>query len=156
MQRKNSILTFHSGIAMIIAIVSIIIIATIATLALSLSTQTTKNTTDIYLYEQAKIYSKSVAELALLKIAKDGCQNNYHKKFDNLYDANITMKYIYTQNTKNKNGESCNIYTYITTPEQNGSVLMDITITSDAGSEPIRYFRRTIQKLWYNPFIVYL
>ena len=35
----------------------------------------------------------------------------------------------------------------ITTPEQNGSVLMDITVTSEAGSEPIRYFRRTIQKL---------
>ena len=132
---------------MIMAIVVIVVIGTIMALSLSLSTQTTKRTTDIYLYEQAQIYSKSVAELALLKIAKDGCQNNFNTSFDGLYDANVTMRYIYTGKNKNKINKNCDIYTFITTSEQNGSVLMDITITTNVGTEPIRYFRRTIQKL---------
>ena len=75
MQRKNNLLVSRSGMAMIMAIVVIVIISTIMALSLSLTTQTTKKTTDIYLYEQAMIYSKSVAELALLEIAKKGCQN---------------------------------------------------------------------------------
>lgn len=165
MQRKNSFLilskligsgtsvpptrlTSKSGIAIIMAITVIVIISTIMALSLSMTTLTTKKTTDIYLYEQAMIYSKSVAELALLEIAEKGCQNNFNTSFDGIYDANITMKYIYTSATQNIAGISCNEYiSYIQTDEQNGSVLMDITVTSEAGTEPIRYFRRTIQKL---------
>ena len=156
MQRKNNLLVSHNGIAMIMAIAVIVILSTIMAISLSLSTQTTKRTTDIYLYEQAVLYSKSVAELTLLKIAKDGCQNSFNKNFDGIYDANVTMRYIYTKETKNKAGEICNKYISIKTDEQNGSVLMDISITSDAGTEPIRYFRRTIQKLWYNIFVIKL
>jgi len=146
MQRKNNILG-KNGIAMIMAIAVIVVISSIMALSLSLTTQTTKKTTDIYLYEQAMIYSKSVAELALLEIAEKGCQNSFNTNFDGIYDANITMKYIYTEENKNKADKNCTKYFFITTPEQNGSVLMDITITTNAGTEPIRYFRRTIQKL---------
>jgi len=147
MQRKNNILK-KNAIAMIMAMVVIVIVSTIMALSLSMTTLTTKKTTDIYLYEQAMLYSKSVAELALLEIAKKGCQNSFNKNFDNIYDANVTMKYIYTSATENSDGVSCDEYiSYIKTDEQNGSVLMDITVTSNVGSEPIRYFRRTIQKL---------
>ncbi|MEO1953358.1 MAG: hypothetical protein ABGW74_01490 [Campylobacterales bacterium] len=147
MQRKNNILK-KDAMAMIMAIVVIVVISTIMAISLSMTTLTTKKMTDLYLYEQAMIYSKSVAELALLKIAKDGCQNSFNKNFDGIYDANVTMQYIYTEEEHNKTGGKCNEYiSYIKTDEQNGSVLMDISVTSDAGSEPIRYFRRTIQKL---------
>ena len=68
-----------------------------------------------------------------------------------IYDANVTMSYVYTEATTNVAGDACNEYiSYINTPEQNGSVLMDITVTindASVASEPIRYFRRTIQKL---------
>ncbi len=149
MQRKNYILKnnplMKNGIAMIMAIAVIVILSTIMALSLSMTTQTTKKTTDIYLYEQVVLYSKSSAELALLDIAKNGCKNNFTVTLDNIYDVNITMKYIFTNSVV-----GCDEYFTISTPEQNGSVLMDITVSvtnEDIVSEPIRYFRRIIQKL---------
>ena len=108
----------------------------------------TKSTTDIYLHEQSILYSKSVAELALLEIAEKGCQNTFNMSFDGIYDANVTMRYVYTEANTNVAGTACNEYInpYIQTDEQNGSVLMDITVSTNVGTEPIRYFRRTIQK----------
>ncbi|QOP46350.1 hypothetical protein [Sulfurimonas paralvinellae] len=154
MQRKNSFLRHsahkrRSGIAMIMAIMVIVIIATIMALALALTSQTTKRTTDIYLHEQASLYSKAAAELALLNIAKNGCSNNYNHTFGDAgeikYDANVTMQYIYTVPIG-----GCTQYITIHTPEESGSVMMDIAVTlhdPSITSEPIRYFRRTIQKL---------
>ncbi|WP_373036452.1 hypothetical protein [Sulfurimonas sp.] len=149
MQRKNYLLSkSRSGFAMIMAIVVIVIITTIMTLSLSMTTETVKKTTDLYLYEQAILYSKSAAELALLDIAKNGCTNNFNTNFPDssgtasIYNANVTMKYVYTGTVT-----GCEDYFTIITPEQSGSVLMDITVTTNAGTEPIRYFRRSIQKL---------
>jgi len=149
MQRKNYILKNNpskkNGIAMIMAIAVIVVLSTIMALSLSLTSQTAKKTTDIYLYEQVVLYSKSAAELALLDIAKNGCKNSFTQTFDDIYDVNITMKYIYTNEVA-----GCDKYITISTPEQNGSVLMDITVSvtdSTIVSEPIRYFRRIIQKL---------
>lgn len=164
MQRKNRFLRNsnkkqRSGIAMIMAIMVIVIMATIMMLSLSLTSQTSKRTTDIYLYEQAILYSKSAAELALLDIAQNGCQNTFDTNFPDpittiasIYDANVTLRYVFTGNIV---PGTCTNYTIntaggIITPEQNGSVLMDITITLNdptITSEPIRYFRRSIQKL---------
>jgi len=148
MQRKNNILRVsshknRSGFAIIMAIAVIIIISTIMALSLSLTTKTSKRTTDIYLYEQAILYSKSAAELALLEIADNGsCTTIAPYTLGDIYDINVTLLYVYQ-------GFSCggNDYFTITTPEQSGSVLMDITVTTNAGTEPIRYFRRSIQKL---------
>ncbi|MDD5400774.1 MAG: hypothetical protein PHQ93_06285 [Sulfurimonas sp.] len=151
MQRKNNILKINphksrSGFAMIMAIAVIVIITTIMALSLSLTTQTSKRTTDLYLYEQAVLYSKSSAEMALLNIAQNGCQNSFSTTFDGIYDANVTMRYVY-----NSTVGTCTDYVNVITPEQNGSVLMDITVSvrTDANitAEPIHYFRRTIQKL---------
>lgn len=156
MQRKNSILRINprkkrSGFAMIMAIAVIVILATIMALSVSLTTETTKRTVDIYLYEQVALHAKSAAELALLEIAKNGCQNSYNRTLDNFYDVNVTMQYIYTGAVGGCTPFSPGgVATYITTDEQNGSVLMDVTVSvNDANitSEPIRYFRRTIQKL---------
>ena len=152
MQRKNYFLKsfrkkIKSGFAMMMAIAVIVVISTIMALSLSLTAITGKKTTDIYLYEQVVLYSKSAAELALLDIALVApCTiTNRNYPFDGIYDANVTMRYIY------QNPSPCasanNDYATVFTPEQNGSVLMDITVTTNAGTEPIRYFRRIIQKL---------
>ena len=145
--RNNFRGTHKSGFAMIMAIIVIIIISTLMALSLALTTQTSKRTTDLYLYEQAVLYSKSAAELALLDIAENGCRDSFNTDFGGTwYDANVTMQYVYTTGTVS----GCTDYFNITTDEQNGSVLMDITITIDDSnivSEPIRYFRRSIQKL---------
>jgi len=148
MQRKNNLLRasyskYKNGMAMIMAIVVIVIISTISMLSLSLVTQTSKRTTDLYIYEQAVLLSKSAAEYGLLQISKNGCIDNIDFEHD-YYDINISMKYIYTE------ASVCDDYFTVSTDEQNGSVLMDITVSVDdetITSEPIRYFKRSIQKL---------
>lgn len=161
MQRKNSILKTdprrkrgaflkkRSGFAMIMAIAVIVIISTIMALSLSLTSETTKRTVDLYLYEQVALHAKSAAELALLDIAQSGpCTTVAPYTIDSFYDVNVSLRYVYK-------GFSCggtnDFFTTLTTDEQNGSVLMDVTVSVSADqnitTEPIRYFRRTIQKL---------
>jgi hypothetical protein len=122
-------------------------------LSLSLTTQTTKRTVDTYIYEQAVLLSKSAAEYALLRISKaEPCTItalNFNPPTPlDYYDINITMRYIF------KDPAVCNDvnkeYFNIVSDETDGSVLMDITVSVDDSTittEPIRYFRRTIQKL---------
>ena len=159
MQRKNNLL-IHSqknGFPMIMAVVVVVVISTIMALALRLSTQTTKKTVDLYVYEQAILLSKSAAEYALLRISQDNNLTNpcnvTSLNFNppsplNYYDINISIQYIYVAPSPCTNAQT---YTTVTTPEQNGSVLMDITVSvptnKNITSEPIRYFRRSIQKL---------
>lgn len=171
MQRKNSILRTNphkkrSAFAMITAIIVIVIISTIMALSLSLTTETTKRTVDLYLYEQTALHAKSAAELALLDIAQAnpctytgdsynfpiGCTGS-----DCIYDVNVTATYIYYDDpsTAGVNESPCTAaagsdYALVATPEQSGSVLMDVAVSvndTTLSTEPIRYFRRTIQKL---------
>ncbi len=152
MQRKNNILrSARSGMAMIMAIAVIVIIATIMALSISLTSQTTKRTTDVYLYEQSALLAHSAAEYALLRISQNPPCTNLDETFtqDTLYNITINLRYIYDSNASCiANGGT--LYTTVTTPEQNGSVLMDITVdvnNTTVASEPIRYFKRTLQKL---------
>ncbi|MBU1659351.1 hypothetical protein KKG72_09910 [bacterium] len=153
MQRKNYIL-IHSrfqknpsrkrgGFAIIMAISVIVVIATIMALSLSLTTQTSKQTTDLYLYEQAVLLSKSATEYALLEISQNNCIDNLNFTED-IYNINIDMHYVYSGALP---ATCTNSYFTITTPESSGSVLMDVTVSTNAASEPITFFRRSIQKL---------
>ncbi len=154
MQRKNSLLKKkRNGFAMIMAIAVIVIIATIMALSLSLTSQTTKRTADVYLYQQAELYAKAAAERALLSIAKENNSTNpcNYKgdtyTLDDIYDVNVTARYVYTSFPPSCNDAN---YTTIQTKEQNGSVLLNIAVSVNDGNittEPIRYFRSTIQKL---------
>jgi len=157
MQRKNNILKssyFHSarsGMAMIMAIAVIVIMAGIMALSLSMTTVTTKRTADLYLYEQAVLLSKSATEYALLQIAQNPPCSDLDVNFnqETIYNINIRMEYIYDSIAPCVTNGG-NLYTIVTTPEQNGSVIMDVTVSvtnTNITSEPIRYFRRTIQKL---------
>lgn len=146
--------TKRSAFAMIIAIIVIIVISTFMALSLSLTSQGGKRMTDVYLYEQMVLHSHSAAEETLLNIANTGfgggCVNSFNKTYDTFYDANVTVRYIFANAGANVGGCS-NYINNISTPEQNGSVLMDITVSvrsdQNVSTEPMRYFRRTIQKL---------
>jgi len=160
MQRKNYFLKHkkhRNGFAMIMAITVIVIVATILAIGLSMTAVTAKRTTNLFLYEQAILLSKSATEYALLKISQNKpCsvtsinmkKDPFNDDDDNgIFDINITMKYVYKGNVCSDSNDQ---YINITTDEQNGSVLMDVSIsvTDDTvSSEPIRYFRRTMQKL---------
>ena len=148
MQRKNYFLKLHNknGMAMIMAISVIVVMSTIMALSLSMTAQTTKKTTDLYLYEQSQLLSKSATEYALLQIARaQPCSyTNDNFTHNSIYDINISVKYIYSDDF------SCsNSYTTVQTPEQNGSALIDVTISTknSVSLQPIHFFRRTMQKL---------
>jgi len=152
MQRKNSILkNSRSAIAMLMAIGVIVIIGTIMALSISMTSQTSKRTKDLYIYEQAVLYSKSATEYALLRISRDNNSTNpctflgtnFMKDY---YNINIIARYVYTSIPA-----GCPANTIVvTTPDQNGSVILDVAVSvtdTSITSEPIRYFRRTLQKL---------
>ena len=148
MQRKNSILkSSRNGIAMIMAIIVIIIISTIMALAISLTSQTSKQTTDLYLYEQSVLLSKSATEYTLLRVAQSAPCSDINQTFvqDSIYTIDIKAQYIYTADIV------CPYrYATVTTPEQNGSIILDVSVSvtdKNITAEDIRYFRRTIQKL---------
>ena len=151
MQRKNYFLKQRGAMAMIMAIAVIVILSSIMALSLSMSTQTTKNTTDTYLYEQSVLLAKSATEYALLRISQNSPCSNLDENFtqDGIYDINISIKYIYTnEDVCNNNGGE--LFAIVKTPEQNGSAIIDVAVgvkDSTIVSEPIRYFRRTVQKL---------
>ncbi len=131
--------------AMISAIIIMLVVASIATFTLMQTSQSIKKTADIYLYEQAELYTKSAIEYALFEIGKSGCIDNLHFTLDTIYHVNIDMRYSYTATPA-----GCTGFATVTSPQQNGSVLMDITVqvnANDTGSDPLRYFRRTMQKL---------
>lgn len=168
MQRKNSFLnpSKRRGFAMIMAIILIVVLTTIMAYTLSLTSQTTKQTTDLYLREQAILLAQSAAEYSLLAISghNRGANGNtdclgsinaqYPSSVNPLFDINVTVGYIGLNCQNLGTTYSTNGYNYIpaaqvTTPESNGTVLLDVTVTSESNisTEPIRYFRRTIQKL---------
>ena len=145
------------------AIVALVTIGTIMALSLAMTTQTAKRTTDIYLYEQAALLAKSAAELALERIAANPlCDpaNNMNPSVpnisfihDEIYNINIDIRYFLPTNY---NCADENYFFNPTDPSENirahlyGTAMLDITVSIDdptITSEPISYFRRTIQKL---------
>ena len=157
MQRKNSVLN-RSGMAMIMAIAVIVIISTILALSLRLASQATQKTADLYLYEQSAILSRAATEYAMLRLSRDFIP--CHREFINytynvIYDINISMQYI-PFTTSNCNIGASNTLSgtdarlaNTTNLESDGTVIMDVTVTANptGTTEPVRYFRRTIQKL---------
>jgi hypothetical protein len=155
MQRKNHILK-RSGFAMIMAIMLLIVISTIMAVSISMSTTTTARTTNEYLHEQAMLLTSSATEYAVLAISghnrttNNNCINAINAVYPNvnnpMFDINITMQYVGLNA-----GGGCDQYiASISTPETNGTVLMDVTVTSSNElnlTEAIRYERRTLQKL---------
>jgi len=127
-----------------------VIVATIMALSLSLTTQTAKRTTDLYLYEQSVLLSQSAAEYAMLQLSQaTPCSlTPINFTYNTIYNVDIDMRYISTVgSTCNGNIPAGKSYATVVDPDTDGTVLMDITITANAGNEPIRYFRRSIQKL---------
>jgi len=152
--------TQRKGIAMIMAITVIVIIGTIMALSMAMTAETTKRTSDLYLYEQSILLSKSATEYALLQIAENPPCSDLNTTFlqDGFYTIDIQMQYIYYDDPTTGLNEAqalCTanggtLYAPVETPEQDGSVIMDIAVSvadTTVSTEPIRYFRRTIQKL---------
>ena len=139
------------GFSLLTAILFLVLVATISVLALSLSTQSAKQTTDIFLKTQAEILAKSSTEYALLAMSghdySSNCLETINATYDNMFDINISIRYI-------GNGITCaNPSTHIldntiNTSDSNRTVIIDTIVSTQDGiaSEPIRIHRRSIQK----------
>ena len=140
------------GFTLLSAIFLMVLVATLMVLSFSLSTQTAKQTGDIYLQEQGQLLARSATEFALLAISghnnSNDCIENINLNYPEgapVFDINMTLYYI-------GNGLPCNndhlLANNIETAESNGTVLIDtiVSYTDPGTNETVRYFRRTIQK----------
>ena len=142
------------GFTLITAILLILLISTIAMLSLSLSSLTTKQTSDIYLREQAELLLQSATEYALLAIsgrdiATNGCINTINAQYPQaganaLFDINISLSYL-----GNGLPNTCiRLDNNVSNLDSNVTVMIDTVVTSanSVSTEPIRLHRRTLQK----------
>jgi len=149
----------RNGFAMIMAIFFMIVIATLLTYMLASTTETAKRTTNTYVNEQAQLLAKSAVEYTILRVSgfdRSGgnCMNGYTAVYPDttnpIFDINVTVSYI---GLGPLTGTCTDYIANISTPESNGTMLIDVYVTSTTGtnglnlSEPIRYHRRTLQKL---------
>ncbi len=140
------------GFTLLSAIFLMVLVATLMVLAYSLSSQTKKQTGDIYMQEQAQLLARSATEFALLAISGHDnhadCIEQINLQYPQgspIYDINMTLYYI-------GNGLPCDgnhtLANNIATAESNGTVLIDtfISYTDTSTNERVRFHRRTIQK----------
>lgn len=139
---------------MMMVIILLVVIATIMGVSLSMSATTTQRTTNEYLHEQAILLTSSATEYAVLaisghdRIGNNNCINTINAQYPNanapMFDINITIQYAW-----NENKAGCNEFiNNIQTNETNGTVLLDVVVSDhNLSTEPIRYHRRTLQKL---------
>ena len=141
----------RKGFSLITAVIFLVLIATISALSIALSTQSVKQTSDIYLKSQAELLLRSGTEYALLAIsgAPNGCLKDVNMTYNNQFDINVSIIYI-----GNGLGGNCiQLGSDINTNDSNRTVIIDTIvstqpklITDGVITEPIRLHRRTIQK----------
>ncbi|QCD52913.1 hypothetical protein [Campylobacter sp. RM16192] len=145
----------RSGFTIVMAIFFMVLVATLGAFALSLSTSTAKHTTDIFLREQAELLAQGAAEMAIEKILFDKNKLSATNcpgvdflitKFpsdtsDKLFEIKVDVVKIF--------GDINGCGTAISTDASKGTVILDVTVTANQNitNTPVRFHRRTIQKL---------
>jgi len=150
----------RNGFSLITAIIFIVLIATIGALALSLSTQSVKQTGDLYLQAQADLLAQSGTELALLALSTheinttNGCINTvlaqYPDNANPMFNIEVSIQYMGRGLPDGAGGGgNCDLVSNaVVTDDSNVTLIMDTVVTSVVGvaTEPIRIHRRTLQK----------
>jgi len=139
----------RSAFSMIVAIATLVMIATIMALSLSLSSQSAKETGNIYLQQQAQLYARSATEFALFWLSGNPCATsplNFQIE-GSKYSAKVSFMHITTEACANG---GTRINTALNTVESNATVIIDTILevnqTLFGLSEPIIIHRRTLQK----------
>jgi hypothetical protein len=125
---------------------------------LSSTTETAQRTTNTYINEQAQLLAKSATEYAVLRVSgfdrAAGCLPGFNAQYPDainpIFDINVTIQYFGFGNGCAPLFVAPYAIGSIQTPESNGTMLIDVYVQDNANlhfSEPIRYHRRTLQKL---------
>ncbi|HIP44515.1 MAG TPA: type II secretion system protein [Sulfurospirillum arcachonense] len=140
----------RKGFSLLTAIVFLVLVATISVLALTLSTQSAKQTTDIFLKAQAELLLRSGTEFAMLAMSgadynATKCLNNVNISYNGTHDINITLSYLGSGLPASCTSRLAND---VATDESNRTVIIDTWVRTIDGivSEPIVMHRRSIQK----------
>lgn len=148
------------GFSLITAIIFIVLVATIGAVAISLSSTSSKQTSDLYLKAQAELLAYGATEYAILAIhahdiSAGNCVNQINATYPNandpLFDINITIGYFGRKlpATTTNNINDCNVLNNsVQNPDSNLTVMIDTFVQSHNGvaTEPIRFHKRTLQR----------
>ncbi|MGB2552474.1 hypothetical protein ACPF04_04775 [Campylobacter sp. MOP51] len=155
----------RSGFSLVMAIMFLVLVATLSMFALSLSATTSKHTTDIFLREQAELLAQGATEMAVqnllgMEIGNVGgtqrcpTANAAARRIVNTnLSRNGTILFNVTVDVVDFIGQINGCGTPITLDgagnnPSTGTVILDVTVTSNPDFNiPIRFHRRTIQKL---------
>jgi hypothetical protein len=136
----------RKGFGIITAIIIMMTVATLMSLMIGLSTSTVKKTTDIYLKQQAEFLLRSSTEFALLAISghnnSANCVENINITY-NSFTAKVNIWYL-----GNGIPTTCSniLDNSVITSDSNYTAVIDVVVTNNQSTEPIRLHRRTIQK----------
>lgn len=161
MQRQIRILNTRGGrgaFALIAAVFLMLIISMLLLKMMSYSAQNAQEVVDDYLLEQAQLAAYGATEYAMLKISADdrtsACTDsftlNYPSSGTKLFNVAVNVDYVWFDGTSPGGNSGCDGPFTVTNPEQDGSAYIDVVVTSDPGlglDEPIRFHRKTLQKL---------
>lgn len=172
MQTKNYFLNrrlkhtnARSGFALIAAVFLLIIISAMLTVMLSQSAETAKKTVNNYLHEQAILLAYGATEFAVLRISQTdrstGCIQTINASYPNagspMFNITTTVNYFWSDDAtlgadrSSVMGAGCaSPFPLLSTVESHGFARIDVIVESAAGlnlDEPIRFHRRTLQKL---------
>lgn len=155
----------RKGFSLLTALIFLILIATISALSISLSTQSAKQTTDIYLKNQAELLLRSGTEFAMLAMSgtdynATNCLDTINITYpdatpDHTHDINITISYIGRGLTDDPTGVAgcANVLANdVNTNDSNRTVIIDTVVSTNPALTPntileqIRLHRRSIQK----------
>ena len=149
----------RKGFSLIIAIAFLVAVAIVGTLTMMTVAVSTKETKNLYLYEQAQLYARSAAEYAILKIqshdfSSGKCLNEVNIYFDGteangdwLFKAETKIKYIGHGSIVNKCENYISDGKDSASDDKISAVVLYIRVESndDLGGEKVSYSRVTTQ-----------
>ena len=165
MQRQVRILKHagrRSAFALIAAVFLMLLISIMLLKMLSYSSENAQQVVNNYMLEQAQLAAYGATEYALLKVSTEdhtaGCTKtinlDYPSTGTKLFDVSVNIQYVWRGGgpggTDCANTGVTGSTVSVITPEQDGSAYVDVYVSTTSAlglDEPIRYHRRTLQKL---------
>lgn len=148
------------GFSLIMAVIFMVILAILGTMALNFSTQTAKQTTGVYIREQAEILAINSTQYAVMMMQDHdysvNCLErvviNYPNSQNPILRATVDIRYF--DSRLGTDGRTCQAGRILSNKSISGGddyeniALLDTVVESvgDTVTEPIRFHRRTIQR----------
>jgi hypothetical protein len=153
---KKKFKTKKHGFALLTAIILLFLISYFSVTILSLSTTSSSESKDLYLYNQAELLGRSAIELSVLHIgaydfSQGKCLNNidmfYPDKNNPIFEINVSIRYIGNNICQNSSEYNKSIFiSGVQFEDSNISALIDVFVKSTFFETPISFHRRTLQK----------